>query len=121
MNIYSVYSDSSKKNNDPLIIKSGFSFVALIFNCFWAFYHKMWSLGLFVFIGDIIVRNYADSNIAYFANIAILFVFGFFAPDLREYYAKKNNYELDDIIIATNEDEAEVKYYARMEETRYKG
>ena len=66
------------------------------------------TIGLGYFISTIEI-----SNIAYSINIAILFLFGFFASEMREYYAKKNGFELSDIVLAHNEEEAEVRYYLR--------
>jgi hypothetical protein len=113
MNIYSVYTDSSKKENDPILIKQGFSFIAGVLNCFWAFYHKMWFIAFFTMVVSLLIGTLAISHIAYSINISILFIFGFFAGEMREHYAKKNGLELSDIILARDEEEAEVKYNMR--------
>ena len=113
MNIYSVYIDSTKKETKPLLIKQGFSFLAIIFNYLWALYHKMWLIALITISINIIIKNIEISHIAYSANIAILLLLGWFAPDLREYYAERKGFKLSDIILASSEEEAEVKYYMR--------
>jgi signal transduction histidine kinase len=113
MNIYSVYTDSSKKENNPILIKQGFSFIAGFFNFAWAFYNRMWFIAFLTLGINALISAIDISSIAYSMNIAILFTFGFFASELREYYAKKNGFKLFDIILAHDEEEAEVKYYAR--------
>ena len=113
MNIYSVYADSSKKGNNPILIKQGFSLAAGFFNCAWALYHRMWFIAFLTLGANFLISALDTSSIAYSMNIAILFLFGFFASELREHYAKRNGLELSDIILAQSEEEAEVKYYAR--------
>lgn len=115
MNIYSVYTDSSKKNNEPILIKQGFSFIAGFFNFFWALYHKMWLIAIFLMIISFTIGTNSPSFIAYCVNLAILFIFGFFASEIREYYAIKSGYSLSDIILAPSEEEAEIKYIKRIE------
>lgn len=115
MNIYSVYADSSKKDNELILIKQGFSFIAGFFNFFWAIYHKMWSIAIVLMIISFFLGATGPSFIAYSINLSILFIFGFFASEIREYYAVKKGYDLSDIIIASSEEEAEVKYIKRTE------
>ena len=115
MNIYSAYTDSSKKDNELILIKQGFSFIACFFNFFWAIYHRMWLIAIFLMIISFIIGANEPSFIAYCVNLAILFIFGFFASEIREYYAIKNGYGLSDIILASSEEEAEIKYINRTE------
>jgi signal transduction histidine kinase len=113
MNIYSVYTDSSKKKSNPILIKQGFSLIAGFLNFAWAFYHRMWFIAFLTLGINFLISVLNISSIAYSMNIAILFLFGSFASELREYYAKKNGLKLSDILLAHDEEEAEVKYYAR--------
>ncbi len=121
MNIYSVYTNSSKKQNNLIFIKQGFSFLAAILNLAWACYHRMWFIAIITiilscFVGISSFSNVDDSIniVADSVDIAILFLFGFFASEMREYHAKKNNFELSDIILANSEEEAEIKYFMRI-------
>ncbi len=114
MNIYSVYTDSSKNNKEPILIKQGFSFIAGFLSFFWAVYHKMWYAAFAMMLISLLLRAAGSSYIAYCVNLAILFIFGFFASEIREYYTLRKGYDLSDIILATNEEEAEVKYYTRI-------
>lgn len=115
MNIYSVYIDSSKNDMEPILIKQGFSFIAGFFNFFWSIYHKMWSVAFVMIILNSILGAIEPTYITYSINLAILFIFGFFASEIREYYALKSGCTLSDIILASCEEEAEVKYYTRAE------
>lgn len=113
MNIYSVYVNLNKKEQDPVIIKQGISFVAGIFTFAWALYYKMWFIAFLAIAANAFAYGIDVSYIANFINMAILFFFAFFAGDLREFYVTKNGAELFDIIIAHDAEEAELKYYIR--------
>lgn len=119
MNIYSVYADSSKKNKEPILIKQGFSFIAAFFNFFWVTYHKMWLIAISLLAISYLLSSSTSSYIANCINFAILFIFGFFASDIREYYARKKGYNLSDVILASNEEEAEVKYFERTKTLKH--
>jgi len=116
MNIYSVYIDSSKKTSDPVLIQQGFSFIPLFFNILWALYYRMWGIVIaataFTILGNALYSSQLI-DVTYPFTIALLCIFGFFAIEMREYYMIKRGFELDDIIFALSEDEAEVKYYSR--------
>jgi hypothetical protein len=113
MNIYSVYVHSYRKDKELILIKQGFSFIAAIFNLFWALYHKMWLVAIISLIVNSFLGAYHISYIAYSVNIAMLLVFGFLASEMREYYATRNGYYVSDIIFAATEEEAEIKYFDR--------
>ena len=113
MNIYSVYTDSRKKKSNPILIKQGVSLVAGIFNFFWAIYHKMWLVAGMTFIVTLTIGGTKSLYLVYSVNVAILFLFGFFASEIQEYHAVRKGFELSDIVLAQSEEEAEVRYYMR--------
>lgn len=111
MNIFSVY---TKKDGDAIettFVKQGFSFFAGVFTIFWSAYHKMWSVFLIAIVVNLILAVSGDND--YGVSFLIFIFFAFFASDLREYYAKKRGYVLDDIIVAKSIEEAEMKYFER--------
>lgn len=120
MNIYSVYVKDENETYDLTIIKQGFSIWALIFNVFWAFYHKMWLvISLLLLINIVIFSFDVSANLAMLQGakfITQLFIFGFFASELREFYANRRNLKLDDIVVANSEEEAELKYLTRKKD-----
>lgn len=115
MKIYTIYAILNQDNISPLIVRQGFSFTACILGPFWALYHKMWGVVfLFCLINFLIQSNQISQHsilFSYCFDIAKIFLFGFFASELQEYYAKKRGYDLTDIILANTEEEAEVKYF----------
>ena len=114
MNIYAIYTKPDQQDTNPLIIKQGFSLIAAIFSPLWALYNRMWRVTflvlLFCFLSTFIKL---EGNYLYLVNLIIFLIFGFFASELKEYYALKNGYKLGDIILADSEEEAEVRYMMR--------
>ncbi len=112
MNIYSIYQVANKEDNNPIIIKQGFSFFAFLFNFVWALYHRIWALAIIAILIEIVCSMYSNL-MTFILSTSMMFIFAFFSADIREYYAEKKGYILKDIIVANNEDEAEVKYALR--------
>lgn len=121
MKIYSIYSKSAGDDTDPIIIKQGFSIWAAIFNVLWALYHRMWSIAavtLFVAFSISYFQVVTElKQLAYLIDIATMAVFGFFASEIREFHAGLKGYELTDVIVAADDDEAEMKYTMRIAES----
>ena len=117
MNLYSIYASCGDKNSDPVIIKQGFSPIAGVFNLFWAVYHRMWLVVILVMIANFIIISFRETEvISLIGNLKYIvqfFSFGFFATEIREYYARRRGMQLDDIILAASEEEAELKYMTR--------
>ncbi|PCJ24080.1 MAG: hypothetical protein COA94_07635 [Rickettsiales bacterium] len=113
MNIYSIYTNPNKNDDAPVPIKQGFSLVAGLFNLFWALYHKMWSVALFMVLITTFIGAIDSSHTGFSVNIMIMLTFAIFASDLMENRLTKRGFKLDDIILAANEEEAEIRYFMR--------
>lgn len=125
MKIYSIYT-SNKEEEEPIIIPQERSYIAGIFNILWALYHRMWFVAGVTLIADIalnIAIAYIDSkSFFYVAEASLVIIYILFASDLREYSAKRMGYKLSDIIVASDEAEAEMKFYNRLEDwSSFKG
>jgi hypothetical protein len=113
MNIYSIYVNPQKKDNDFVLIKQGFSFYAALFNIFWSLYHKIWLPPIVVLVFNICIFILNNDNYTLIYLILTTLVFGMFAVDIREYDLERKEYYLDDITFANSEIEAELKYLER--------
>ena len=113
MNIYSIYANPQKKDNNFVLIKQGFSFSAAVFNIFWSLYHKIWLPPIVVLLINIFILTLNNDNYVLMASTLTMLVFGIFAVDIREYSLEHKKYFLDDIILASSEIEAELKYLER--------
>lgn len=113
MNIYSIYVNPQKKDNDFVLIKQGFSFSAALFNIFWSLYHKIWLPPIVVLVFNILIFILNDEQYTFIYSVLTTLAFGIFAADIREYDLEHRKYYLDDITLANSEIEAELKYLER--------
>jgi hypothetical protein len=78
----------------------------------------MWIVATFVVMVNFAIILIYDvekfSMIEYFKYVVQFFIFGFFATELKEFYAEKQGMVLDDIILANSEEDAESKYMMRI-------
>jgi hypothetical protein len=118
MNIYSIYVNPQKKDNNFILIKQGFSLFATLLGAPWAVYHKMWLPLIITMIFNIIVMN-LESDLAYIGQIFIMLIFAFYSSDIREYDLEQKEYRLEDVILAKSEIEAELKFLQRQKEDDY--
>ncbi len=113
MNIYSIYVNPDKKDNNFVLVKQGFSLFAAVFNIFWALYHKMWLVLIITFILNIATFSFDSHNLSNLIQVIMALIFGFFGADMREYDLERKEYSLEDIILANSEVEAELKFLER--------
>ena len=112
MQVYSVFALPGEKGNF-LLVKQKFSFLAAIFNFFWCLYHRYWFLAILTLIARLAVMLSHNYILQQIFDFGLIIIFGLFASDLQEYYAKHKGYKLVDIIAASGDKEAELKYLAR--------
>lgn len=113
MNIYSIYVNPDKKDNNFILVKQGFTLFAAVFNIFWALYHRMWLVLAVALVVNIIAFSLDSSGVSNLFQIIIMLIFGFFGAEMREHDLERKQYELEDIILANSEVEAEVKFLER--------
>lgn len=118
MNLYSIYiSEYSEQQDqsDLVIIKQGFSFWAAIFSFFWVIYHRIWKGVFFLVFMALTLTLIGDHTIRFVIDMALLFTFGFLAEDILEKHYKSKGYKISDIILANDEEEAEMLYHFRSQ------
>jgi len=113
MNIYAIYINSTQKNNNFIVIEEGFSWIAALLSIFWALYHKMWLVVAIVIIANIIITTINIEELTLAFKLVLMLIFGVCASDIKENYLKRNNYLLEDIIVANSKIEAELKFLER--------
>jgi hypothetical protein len=113
MKIYAIYINTAQNNNNFVILKEGFSWVAALLNIFWALYHKLWLVVAIVIIFNVIIAATKIQELMLISKIVVILLFGFLSTDMREYGLRRRNYKLRDIIFADSEIEAELKYLER--------
>lgn len=111
MKMYAAYIYDDGEKRILKCLRQGWSIKAGIFSLVWALYHKMW----FVFIiGAILALAFLKVPALFIPTKLFMFLFfSLYAEDLREWYLQKDGYDIDDIVMANNEDEAVLKYLSR--------
>lgn len=117
MRIYTIHAPSSSADiaADPVPIKEGFSWPALIFSLLWALWHRLWlvALGLVctnaLLTGALIVLG-ADpvTNGAVNAGYAVLL--GLFGNDFRRWTLERNGMREVGVALGRTADEALERY-----------
>jgi hypothetical protein len=110
---YLVYSKNSKPS---IFIADKFSYKAVIFSILWSLYNHMWYLSsllcmLIIIINRCSAKNIISEQIALNFIAFICIVIGFFNVEIIRYSLKSRGYNFVDVVIASNKEEAMIKYY----------
>jgi hypothetical protein len=116
MKTFSIYAKDSEKQ-EIVSLKEGFYIEAFLFSAAWAFYKKMWLVGILSIL--ILSASYnlqfvAHGYLSEFLDNLVLFAYGLLACDFANYKLVKSGYILQDIIIAKNSEEAELAYLRKI-------
>lgn len=120
MKIFTVY---VKSNSDILesakYIQEGFSFKAFLFNLFWLLYHKLWLPAGATFLTFIIVWQLGGLALItgtqkFLITLAIFTYLGFTGRDFLRIDLEKKGYHLEDLIVASDIDDAEHKFISSV-------
>lgn len=116
MKTYTVYLKQDDQNISNIeYIPEKFSWVGFLFSTLWLLYHRLW-LQAFFFIVFIILLNQLElagileANISLVVWIAVSFFIGFTGNDMLRRSLEKKGYVFYDIIVASSEQEAELKF-----------
>ena len=119
MSIYVVYFNPEKQEKSLILVKEGFSWAVVVFNWLWVIYKNIWWLmGIGVCINIVTGYLYTDfPKESIIAQIISCFFLGLFADDLYAYHLERQGYKLKDVIFAVSKEDAELKYYSRLDQT----
>ncbi len=117
MHIYEIYTGNERNDTPIEILKSGFSFSAAVFTPFWALYYRMWLVAAIALCINLAItylqKDTTIFSLALIIELFFIFIFGMFASDIREWHLLNKGYNLQDIVIADSEIEAELKFLTR--------
>lgn len=116
--IYNVYLKPKAKNplETSIFIEEGFSFMAFIFNAFWALYYRVWSLFIFSIVVMILfellgIKLGLSNEAVNILNIGLYAWIGFEANNWRGASLEKRGYILYDVVSATNSLGAKQRFF----------
>ncbi len=116
MRTYTVY---IKQDDDDIphieYIPEKFSWAGFILNTIWLIYNRLWSQALLflttiVLVYQLELAYIISPNMSLIIWIGISFFVGFTGNDMLRRRLEKQGYVFSDVIIASSENEAELKY-----------
>lgn len=100
---------------DVRFVRDGFSFAALVFPSIWLLWHRLWmSFAFFVLLmaSFIFVADTISPVLGVFLNALVGFYLGFEGTNLKSVKLKNAGWHEVDVIVASDEEEAEVRYFS---------
>ncbi len=120
MKFFAVYikTDAEAPLETVKCVGTKFSFIAGIFQGFWALYHRIWWLAALLIaieamLGYARVEQWLDGGSIALVNLAIFAVVGFSANDWQEANLRHKGYTLMNVLVARNEMEAKARFFAQ--------
>ena len=113
MKIFQIYQKDNQDPSNIRVVKSGVSFVAAIFNVFWALYNRNWNVFIPLFIVYIFLKSYDNSYALTLFHSAEFIAFFILAEEMQVLNFKSKGYKMVDVVYANTEDEARYKFIQR--------
>ncbi len=119
--IYTVHINPSWSHavEKAVFIREGFNFMAFIFGTFWALYNRMWLEALFIAVPVVLLgatdkQDWLDDASLAVLNIAVSFVIGLWANDLRRAYLARRGYIMSGVVVSEGEMAAQQRYFEHV-------
>ncbi len=108
-----IYTALLKQHAEPILVREGFSWGALLFGPFWLAAHRAWipaaiSLAAYVLIELLVPRPAAE-----ILNIGLAVLLGLTGQDLRRWSLEWRGYLLVHVLAAINRDDAFMRLMAQ--------
>jgi hypothetical protein len=102
-----IYTALLKADAEPVVVKDGFSWGAMIFGPFWLAAHRAWiaaavSLAAYILIATLLAPGPAASILV----VGLALILGWTGNDLRRWSLEHRGYVLAHVLAAGNPDEA---------------
>ncbi|MEX0840037.1 MAG: DUF2628 domain-containing protein [Parvibaculum sp.] len=102
-----------------VLVKEGFSFPAFLFSWIWLLWHRLW-IAFALWIALIIVVSAIAQNLigaegAAICSLALQFLLGFEAGDIRRWTLERNGYRMAGLAGGGNLEEAERAFFAKWD------
>lgn len=119
MKTYTVYLKQDDQNISNIeYVPEKFSWAGFVFNTLWLLYHRLWIQALLFMVFLILMHQLElagilESNISVIVWIGVSFFIGFTGNDMLRSSLEKNGYVFYDVIVASSEREAELKFICK--------
>jgi len=96
----------TKPDAEPILVREGFSWGALIFGPFWLAYHRAWTATAIVAAADILVGVLVPEPFSIMLELGLALFVGLIGHDLRRWSIEARGYLLSHVLAARTETEA---------------
>jgi len=115
MAAFAIFEHPGKDPDKTIFVKEGFSTGAFVFTALWALWHRLWVMAAILaaaYSALLFSQTYLGLNesVATVLHFGMSVLLGFVAQDLRSAALRRSGYAEVALIIATNREEAELKY-----------
>jgi len=117
INLYKVYIDKDAANpiDEAIFIKDGFSFLAFIFNVFWAAFYRLWGVVLiYIFFISAVtaleIYGFVNLEMSTVLRLGFTIWFAFEAVEWRSEDLERKGYTLYDVVSGKNEQDAQRRF-----------
>ena len=115
MKTFRIYcSGQNIREQRPVFIEEGFSFMAMIFSFFWFLYHALLLEAITFLISQFaltLVSDFIGYKIYLALQIIVYLAIGVFAGQIRIMSLERSGYKFTDIIVAKNHEEARLNFF----------
>jgi hypothetical protein len=103
---------------DAILVPEGFSFLALLFQGFWALYHRLWLVGLAIFVVTFaaeaaVQRLFGDATIVFAVNLGLAILIGAEARNLWRWTLERHGYHQVGVVLGESLEDAERRYFEK--------
>lgn len=119
MKIFNVLRNHNESKNEAFIfVEDHFSISAFLFQFLWLLYKRIWTPAVILIIIECILmlldqNKILDQTIIFQLKLVTSVFIGICANDWYLTQLKKNNYQVIDVIVARNLEEAQLKFYRK--------
>jgi hypothetical protein len=101
-----LYGAHLKPDAEPILIREGFSWGALVFGPLWLVAHRAWVAAALSFAGFVFIAVLAPAPASGILALGLAVILGFVGEDLRSLALEQRGYSLVYVLAARGQDEA---------------
>ncbi len=119
MKTYLAYHKEGQNIEDVTLIEEGFSFSAFVFGILWLVYKKLWIPASFVLLINVLLGigieiGLTSKEVIGVFQFAVLVILGLSASDIQSHFLSLKGYNLIDVVMGKNRDEAQLKLFSKF-------
>jgi hypothetical protein len=101
-----IYTALLKADDEPVVVKEGFSWGALVFGPFWLAAHRAWIAAAISLAAYVLIATLAPQTAVGILSLGLALILGWTGNDLRRWALEHRGYLLVHVLAAGSPDEA---------------